>query len=665
LAEACCDVHEASRSKASKSQNRPPAKIVWGRWRQVRGGILQAGRQHQAGPQGSDPGLPPGNRRASIAFGRCRSTGVCPDAATRAGQRPRAQTHRSLPGDGAAPTGDGRPAYSKPWRQRRGGHDSAAVAAQQRPGPHGGWHLRAGHSQSSARLPGATGLIPDGVVGPKTWAELQSADGASSLETEAKFAGGEKELGPETPQQEAKDNHFNAVAHFKAGQFAKALALWTRAYSLPELTLTTRRAMAFNMAACHMRLGQHEQAAAMYQEYLLFPGADKEKGLDFLRRARMGEALPGEEGKQPPVTPEQREAADAEAKKEIEAGDAAGKGDDFEGALEHYKIAYGARATSPSVRRTATARMGHALQKVGLFAKAIDMFQEVLAHPTTTDKDRLLMLEHIRQCRLELKEGEAQPPSMPVEEQKARFNAAVEAFNNADYETALAGFMAIYRVPGKPATRRAMAQNIGVCHQRLLRFEQAISWFQEVLLFPGLDEQRRKNILERIRQARMEEVATHLHQTEAKSDAISGNEIMLFAGMVFFETAGHSLGAIGKQTVRSLVTILKERHNKEPERAFRINLVGGSSSRWRAADSEEEAQQSNLELSQRRAESVQNELLNQLPAEDLEKGVYELIPNAKGDEVSDAFNLDPDDNTWTMRNVALTVWSPLKQAPQP
>ena len=36
---------------------------------------------------------------------------------------------------------------------------------------------------------------------------------------------------------------------------------------------------------------------------------------------------------------------------------------------------------------------------------------------------------------------------------------------------------------------------------------------------------------------------------------------------------------------------------------------------------------------------------------------YRFDPEAEGDQLSETMGLDPDDNTWTLRHVALTVWA--------
>ena len=128
-------------------------------------------------------------------------------------------------------------------------------------------------------------------------------------------------------------------------------------------------------------------------------GAGQEKALEWIRRARTGEELPAVGRDLPPVTPEQRVAADARAREEVKAGDSALEGGDYQGALDHFRVAYGLRAASLPWRRLAASRMGHAYYHLGQFDQAIDMGKEYLLFPGATDEERLRMLNNIRHAR--------------------------------------------------------------------------------------------------------------------------------------------------------------------------------------------------------------------------------------------------------------------------
>lgn len=503
----------------------------------------------------------------------------------------------------------------------------------------------------------AHGLDPDGVVGPRTRTVLYGREGGGEAGTPEDVVESNI-VGSETPQQEYDKGAPRAVALYEAGRYAEALALFERLYSLPELE-HKRHHMTWDMGMCYVRLGQNDQAVVMFQEYLLFPipEAKRQRALEWIRRARTGEVPPP--GQEPPeVTPEQRAAADAEADKEIALGAAAGRAGQYEQAREHMWNAYSLRAASHDKRAWAAAHIARAYQHLGEFDKAIDFYQETLAFPGTTDAWRLKLLEYIRQCRKGQTERTEPPRPMTHEELWARFQAGAAALDQGQYAAALAIFQEIYENPdAPPERRRSMAYNMGLCHQRLQQFGRAIAMFEESLLFPGVSPEKQRTTRERIRQCRQGEIGPHLRPTGPAEGALPGAPRSLFNGMVYFETGRADLGAIGQETVRQLGRLLKERHNAEPGLAFLVELVGGSSSRWRGAGSDEQARKLNEELSRQRAANAEASLRGELPPADVAAGVYRFDPEAEGDRLSETMGLDPDDNTWTLRNVALTVWA--------
>jgi tetratricopeptide (TPR) repeat protein len=66
------------------------------------------------------------------------------------------------------------------------------------------------------------------------------------------------------PVERAKDLFGQANRHFNLGEYAPALELYKRAYRVKALP-----AFLFNIAQCHRKLGQHKEAVAMYQSYLV------------------------------------------------------------------------------------------------------------------------------------------------------------------------------------------------------------------------------------------------------------------------------------------------------------------------------------------------------------------------------------------------------------
>ena len=95
----------------------------------------------------------------------------------------------------------------------------------------------------------------------------------------------ERELGSavrkfldEAPTGRAKELFAQGNQHYELGEFAKALELYKRAYQIKPLA-----EFLFNIGQCHRKLGQHKEAIAMYQSYLVgVPNADNKPLVDDL-----------------------------------------------------------------------------------------------------------------------------------------------------------------------------------------------------------------------------------------------------------------------------------------------------------------------------------------------------------------------------------------------
>lgn len=486
------------------------------------------------------------------------------------------------------------------------------------------------------------GLAPDGVVGRDTWAALAGGPGA----------GADPIVGAESAQEEATRAFARAEALFDAGQYAEALTFYEMVYRLPELG--TRRAGAtWNMARCHQMLGNTAEAIAGFQEYMLFPGAAADEALELIRRLRAGEGAPAELSELEPPTPEERAAADAQARQELDAGYAAG---DPAAARPHYEAAYNLRA-SPELRHEATVALANVLRDLGEAERAIDLWQEALSYPGVSDDERLILTDQIRRARAGAAAELADAQPLTPEQQELEHTLASAAFDGGRYEEALERFGRLYAQPelrGTLIDRPTLIYMMALTNQRLERFAEAIALFEEELLYPGIDEGSRQEALEHIRQCRMGEQESHVR---LDSETTSDDETLLFSGQVFFETGKAEIGSLGGDTIRGIVDLLKERHAAEPGLSFRIAVVGGASSRWRGAADLDEADRLNLALSWQRAGNVETEIVARLPAQDIAGGVYLVDTDAQGDELAEALGLDPDDNTWRLRSVMISIWA--------
>jgi tetratricopeptide (TPR) repeat protein len=462
----------------------------------------------------------------------------------------------------------------------------------------------------------------------------------------------QRERGPETPEVEARRAHARAQAAYNSGDYPTALAVWRRAYSLPQTGVQARGRIAFNMARTLQQLGRNDEALSLLQEALLASPGDRADILELMRQVRSGVevAAPGETAAEP--TAAERAAADEQARTAIAAGDAAGRGGDLEEALAQFDAAYALRAASSGMHTTAAARRGHALRELGRSSEAISAFQEALGAPDLAEDARLYVLAEIRHLRSG--QAAADVERLSEDEQHALFQQAQSDFRSGNYQAALEKFEQIYAQPdARTEVRRQITYDMGLAHQRLQEFEAAANLFQEALLFSGWSEEARAEALDRLRQCRMGELGPNVQS----DDLQAGDETLIFSGQVFFETGRAVVSSLGSDTIQALAALIRERHGAEPGRTFRIAVVGGATRRWRSADGDAEAERRNQELAEQRSDAVAGELQTLLPVSDLGAGVYTIEPGAMGDQTSAALGLDSDDNTWTLRSVAVSVWT--------
>lgn len=100
-----------------------------------------------------------------------------------------------------------------------------------------------------------------------------------------------KQFVEQAPIERAKVLYDQGNKHYNLGEYAEALVLYKRAYRVKGLP-----AFLFNIAQCHRKLGQHTEAVAMYQSYLVgVPNADNKalveslisESKDVLEKARL------------------------------------------------------------------------------------------------------------------------------------------------------------------------------------------------------------------------------------------------------------------------------------------------------------------------------------------------------------------------------------------
>jgi peptidoglycan hydrolase-like protein with peptidoglycan-binding domain/outer membrane protein OmpA-like peptidoglycan-associated protein len=499
----------------------------------------------------------------------------------------------------------------------------------------------------------AHGLEADGIAGAQTWAALTAVPPATTPERDEGVV-----HGAENPEAEAKAAFYLGRDAYKAGDHATAIRYWRRMYVIPELPDNVRYGATANLALAYEKLGDVPNAVNMNQEAMLFASCeadDRRRHLEALRRLRSGEQPePGQDiGLAPPEpTPEERAAADEQAKAEIERGVAAVDANDNPTALQHFMAAYRSRHASPELRMKATYLTGRAHQEEGAFPIALEFFQEALAFPTAGPAVRAGVLEFMRQARLGQKAtGSGASETMDESEQERVYHEGKALLEGGDYEGALGRFTRVYALKdARTEIRQHLAFNMAIAHQRMQHFGDAISLFEESIQIPG-DDSLKAIALERIRQCRNGEVSFQVKGGEGLSQPTPpGQEERLFTADVFFPTGGAELGGSAKRTVDGLVDRMTEHHNSH-DGSFRVLAVGRSSSRWGNAG-EEAADERNRQLSRQRADSVMAKMSELLPKE----LVVSIQGDARGDADSEALGLPPSDNSWVERAVGIAVF---------
>ena len=110
-----------------------------------------------------------------------------------------------------------------------------------------------------------------------------------------------KKLADDAPVERAKALFAMGNQHYNLGEFTQALEAYKLAYRIKPLP-----AFLFNIAQCHRKLGQHREAVAMYQSYLV--------GVPDASNKALVESLIGESQAEL-VADEQKEAAQLEAER--------------------------------------------------------------------------------------------------------------------------------------------------------------------------------------------------------------------------------------------------------------------------------------------------------------------------------------------------------------
>ena len=120
------------------------------------------------------------------------------------------------------------------------------------------------------------GLRPDGIVGPDTWAALDSVMGGTAL--------------TEPEQKRLETMLTDGGSLVGQGDFEGALAKFMALYADPAMAHKALGGLVYNIALCHHRLLHWAEAISFYEQVMATPGVGARLGgaaAENLRRARL------------------------------------------------------------------------------------------------------------------------------------------------------------------------------------------------------------------------------------------------------------------------------------------------------------------------------------------------------------------------------------------
>jgi tetratricopeptide (TPR) repeat protein len=180
-----------------------------------------------------------------------------------------------------------------------------------------------------------------------------------------------------------------------AGNFAQALTFFSQIYQNRDLSIAERRAMAFNMATCHQRLGQFDAAISLYLEHIQFGGMGPAEiaGVHTrIRECRRGIRQGTATNEAPSLGTEEQRTLFRQGMTAFSAGD-------YATALGLFQQIYASPSTPDDIRPAMVYNMGLAYQRLQQMDRAVETWLEYLTYPSVTGEERTQVLERIRQAR--------------------------------------------------------------------------------------------------------------------------------------------------------------------------------------------------------------------------------------------------------------------------
>ena len=289
-------------------------------------------------------------------------------------------------------------------------------------------------------------------------------------------------------ERTARALHARATAAFNAGQYARALVFWERGRHQREITDSQRATFLFNVGTCNLMLDRYASAVAVFEEYLLSPGADRELGENRLLRARAGvgsSELSDAPLQQPDEGP--GEALHRQAQRLFEAGS-------FREALAMWERARETPGNTPAQNAMLLFNIGMCNLRLERFATAVFFFEEFLESPGTNEE---LGRERLAEARRGAGVSEGGVSERTARTLHAR---ALEAFDAGEYARAVILWERARHMRGATdAQRAAFLLNVGLSNLRMERYGSAVAAFEGYLRMPGSDREEGEDALARAR----------------------------------------------------------------------------------------------------------------------------------------------------------------------
>jgi tetratricopeptide (TPR) repeat protein len=183
-------------------------------------------------------------------------------------------------------------------------------------------------------------------------------------------------------KEEAQKHNEQAKALYKEGKYLEALDAFRKAYDLAPSAATT-----YNIARCHERLSQYQEALAMYERYAKEESDPRDRAEALDKIETLKKKL-GAEASTP----------DAKYQARIDAGRKAYSRGDYEGAIEEFKAAFDMKPNAGALYNIAKS-----YEKMARYDEAIEYFQQYLdLDPKATDRSDVE--ETIKRLKKTLKE---------------------------------------------------------------------------------------------------------------------------------------------------------------------------------------------------------------------------------------------------------------------